>query len=115
MLPYAPAGGPAMARILKGIYAIDFFAPPASARHLGAISSVLVRGPWEQRSTGDWAALRDEFGVTDVIAPRGWQLRLPVVASDDRFVLYRVPARDAAAPGPPAGRAAGGEVPVPAP
>lgn len=91
MLPYAPAGGPAVARIVGEIYGIDFFSPPRSTRNLASIVAEPVRPVWERRDGAQWAELARRFGFTEVIAPPDWVLSLPVVERSDTAVLYRVP------------------------
>jgi hypothetical protein len=91
MLPYAPAGGPELARILDEIYGLDFFAPPASARNKAVVPVDPVKAVWERRSQTEWVAVATRFGVTDVLAPATWRLELPEVAQGAGRVLYRVP------------------------
>ena len=91
MLPYAPAGGPELARILDEIYGLDFFAPPASARNQAVVPVDPVKAVWERRSRTEWVAVATRFGVTDVLVPATWRLELPEVARGAGRVLYRVP------------------------
>lgn len=91
MLPYAPAGGPAVARIAGDLYGIDFFSPPRAMRGLAAIAPEPVRPVWERRDAAAWSELARRFGFTDVIVPPDWTLALPEIARSDVAVLYRVP------------------------
>jgi hypothetical protein len=94
MLPYAPAAGPALAQIVDEVYGLDFFAPPAQALHRATVPELAVRGVWEERSPAEWSALAARFGFRDVITPAGWTLALPVVARNERFAFYRLPASE---------------------
>jgi hypothetical protein len=91
MLPYAPAGGPALAHILDGVYGVDFFAPPESALQSAGVPEEPVRALFERRSAADWSALGAEFGFTQVLVRVPWRLRLPLLARSRDVALYRVP------------------------
>ena len=91
MLPYALAGGPALARILEQVYGVDFFDPPAKALRGAALPEQPTRALWEARSVPEWAALGREFGFTEVLVVGAWQLRLPELARDRQVALYAVP------------------------
>lgn len=91
LLIYAPAGGPAMERILHEVYAIDFFNPPVEARHLAAIPHRLNKPVWEQFSRQKWVEIGRTFNVTQVLTRADWSLDLPIAAEDRRLKLYRVP------------------------
>jgi hypothetical protein len=91
LLTYAPGAGPAMERILHDVYAIDFFNPPAEARHLAAIPHRLNKPVWERYSREKWAEIGRTFNVTQVLTRADWSLDLPVAAEDRRFKLYRIP------------------------
>jgi hypothetical protein len=91
MLPYAPSGGPAVARILGEVYGVDFFAPPHSMRNLAEVAPGPVRPVWAKRDAAQWSDLARRHAFEDVIAPPDWKLALPEVARSDFAVLYRVP------------------------
>jgi hypothetical protein len=91
MLPYALAGGPALARILERVYGIDFFQPPANALHKASLPEQPARALWEARAPSEWQALGREFGFSEVLVVARWRLRLPEVARDRQVALYRVP------------------------
>jgi hypothetical protein len=90
-LPYALAGGPGMARILRDIYDIDFFNPPAEARGIGMIPSAYNRRIWEAYSQDRWQEIRRKYNVTHVMTYNDWALRLPIVAQNARYLLYEIP------------------------
>jgi hypothetical protein len=90
MLPYAPDGSPAVARIVDAVYGVDFFKPPHRSRNLTVVDPDLTWRTWTRRSSEQWRALADRFGFRDVLAPPDWQLDLPIVARSDLAVLYRV-------------------------
>ena len=90
-LPYAVEAGPEMERILRDVYAIDFFHPPEEARRSGSIPLVPNRAAWEGYSWDEWRHIRGTYGVTHVLAYADWNLALPVVARDSELILYRIP------------------------
>jgi hypothetical protein len=93
-LPYALASGTEMERILRDVYAIDFFNPPDEARGSGVIPREANRATWEGYSQEKWRHIGRIYGVTHVLAYPDWQLALPVVARDGAHVLYRIPGTD---------------------
>jgi hypothetical protein len=90
-LAYAPDSGPAIDRILREVYAIDFFDPPETARRRGAIPNAFNREAWEKFPGEKWQQIRQAYGVTEVLTPGDWQLPLAVVARDGSYALYRLP------------------------
>ncbi|HTY16905.1 MAG TPA: hypothetical protein VMH82_04165 [Myxococcota bacterium] len=97
MLPYAADGGPELARILRDVYAVDYFDPPPQARNRAVLPEQPVRSAWEGRSAEGWTELRTRFGASDVLVPSTWRLQLPEVARSDRYALYRIEAAPSAA------------------
>jgi hypothetical protein len=89
MLPYAPDGGPAVARITAEVYGVDFLDPPPPARHQGAIDPRFVQPVWEARSAHEWSRLGERFGFREVLAPADWRLALEPVAKSGELALYR--------------------------
>jgi uncharacterized membrane protein len=89
-LPYAPAAGPEMEKILREVYGIDFFNPPDEAKRRAMIPVYYTKPIWEARSPAEWYALRERFGVTDVMAYADWKLALPEIARNERLVLYQI-------------------------
>ena len=90
-LPYALAAGPEMARILRDIYDIDFFNPPAEAHGIGVIPSSYNRRIWEAYSQERWQEIRHKYNVSQVMTYNDWTLRLPIVAQNARYLLYEIP------------------------
>jgi hypothetical protein len=91
-IPYVPESGPAMNRILKSVYGEDLLAAkPKSWPRGGGLQREAARKLWESREPGEWRALADEFGFTQILTYGGWDLKLPVVARSKRLVLYEVP------------------------
>jgi hypothetical protein len=91
MLPYALEGGPQFDRILREVYGIAFDNPPQEARHRGVLPVEPIRTIWQQRTPEQWAAIAAGFGVSDIVTSADWELQLPEVARNDRFILYRIP------------------------
>jgi hypothetical protein len=90
-LPYALAGGPEMARILKDIYDIDFFNPPPEAHGIGMLPSSYNRRIWESYGRDRWQAIRRAYNVTQVMTYNDWTLSLPIVAQNAHYLLYEIP------------------------
>jgi hypothetical protein len=90
-LPYAIEAGPEMERILRDVYAIDFFHPPEEARGSGIIPRSSNRLVWEGYSEDKWRYIGRTYGVTHVLAYADWNLALPVVTRDNELLLYRIP------------------------
>jgi hypothetical protein len=89
-LTYAPGAGPAMDRILREVYEIDFFNPPAEARQTAAIPHRVNKPVWERRSRRDWEEIGWSFDVSDVLTRADWSLDLPILAESRYFKLYRI-------------------------
>jgi hypothetical protein len=90
-LPYAPESGPAVERILRDVYAIDFFNPPEAARGRGAVPSAINQAAWEKFSVEKWQQVRQAYGVTEVLTPADWQMPLKLIAGDPSHRLYQLP------------------------
>jgi hypothetical protein len=86
-IPYVPEAGPEVVRILRVLYARDYFRP---SDH-GLIDAESVARVWSGRSTGEWRAVARELGFREILVAAGWHLALPEVARSDGYVLYRVP------------------------
>jgi hypothetical protein len=91
-LPYALEGGPVVERILRDIYAIDFFNPPAEARHTGVIPSEYTKSVWEGYPRERWRQIGERYHVTQILTNADWDLDLPTVAQSGSLRLYEVPA-----------------------
>jgi hypothetical protein len=107
-LPYVPESGPRMNYILKRVYGEDILAPrpPGWQMERGGLMEESGRELWEQRTTGEWQALADEFHFTEVLTFSDWKLNLPVIAKTKYVMLYAVPG-DGSAPTPAAAQVAG--------
>ena len=90
LLAYTLEAGPALDKILRRVYGIDLFAPPADAVAMGSIPLITTRMTWEGRGSEEWKAIGAEFGATGVLTYADWQLRLPLVARNDEFAFYRI-------------------------
>ncbi|HRU04745.1 MAG TPA: hypothetical protein P5137_03095 [Candidatus Brocadiia bacterium] len=95
ILPYAPAGGPEMERILRGVYGVSLFSPPPGMRPAAVIPEQPTRALWESRRPEEWRRVAEAFGFTAVMTLAGWRLNLPVTASGGGFTLYAIPPRAA--------------------
>jgi hypothetical protein len=92
-LPYAIESGPTVAGILKTVYDMDLFAPPAAARRGGKIPNAPNREAWERFDLARWQQIRERYDVRDVLTFGDWTLALPVVVSSPGLRLYTIPAR----------------------
>jgi hypothetical protein len=90
-LPYAPESGPAVERILREVYAIDFFNPPQAARGRGAVPNDFNQAAWQGFPGEKWQQIRQAYGVAEVLTPGDWELPLAVVARDGLHTLYQLP------------------------
>jgi hypothetical protein len=90
-LPYAPESGPAMERILRDVYQVDFFHPPIETKGAGAIPHSFNRPVWERYSRDKWREIGREYNVTQVLSRRDYELDLPVTAETAGLRLYRIP------------------------
>ena len=90
-LTYAPETGPGMERILREVYQIDFFNPPAEARRSAAIPHRVNKPIWERYSCWKWVEIGRTFNVTQVLTRADWSLDLPIAAENPGLKLYRIP------------------------
>lgn len=77
-----------MARILRDVYAIDFFHPPRVVRGAGIIPADAHRAAWEQYSRQKWEDIRRAYNVTQVLARADWSLNLRMIAQSGELRLY---------------------------
>jgi len=95
LLVYFPELGPEISLILKEVYGMNLLGkPPKWASPTGGISSIYdpyIKEIWEKRSFAGWKRIRQKFGVSDVIVYRNWNLKLPLIVSNENFILYHIP------------------------
>jgi hypothetical protein len=89
-LPYALESGPAMDAILRDVYGIDLFNPPAEARGIGRVPEHTNRIVWAGYSRDHWREIGHRYGVTQVVTPEGWAIDLDVVVRSAGLVLYEI-------------------------
>jgi hypothetical protein len=90
MVTYAPAALPAMVRAIEDLYGIPFESPRPEHRNLSMLPAAPVKESWERRSPTEWASIAAEFGVTDVLVPASWRIRLPELARSRAFALHSI-------------------------
>ena len=90
-LPYALEASAIAERILRDVYGIDYYTPPADARQGGRIPNQSARATWEGFTLQKWRAVRGAYGVTEVVVPGDWRLDLPEIASGSNVRLYAIP------------------------
>jgi hypothetical protein len=89
ILPYAPEGGPEFERILRDAYGIDFF---TSAPGRAKLEIEPTKTLWESWAPADWARIRNEFNITQVITSADWRLQLPPIRhTSGGLILYQIP------------------------
>ncbi len=88
---YAPASAPAMVRILRDVYGIDFFNPPPEVRSASAVPHALNRAYWAQLTSERWQELRKIYNITQIVTRSDYELNLPVAAQTENLKLYRIP------------------------
>jgi hypothetical protein len=90
-LPYAAESGPAMAQILRDVYDIDLFRPPAEAKGSGVIPHEVNKRAWGKYSRDRWRMIGREYNVSQVLARSDYTIDLPVAAETPSLRLYRIP------------------------
>jgi hypothetical protein len=90
-LPYAIESGPAVDRILRDVYGIDLADPPGDAWGGGRVPNRTSERIWSGFPIEKWRAIRQTYGVTQVMTYGGWQLQLPRAASNGSLTLYTIP------------------------
>jgi hypothetical protein len=91
-LPYVPASGPEMNRILKSIYGEDLLIPRSfNWLKTGGLKRYCGHQTWEAREADEWRRLAREFGFSDVLTYSDWSLKLPVIARSKELTLYHIP------------------------
>ncbi len=88
---YSLEAGPEMERILRDVYGVDLLNPPEEARGAGRIPPIANQKTWEGYSLEKWRAIRQAFGVTQVLTYPDWTLNLPLAAQSRRLLLYNIP------------------------
>jgi hypothetical protein len=91
LLAYTLEAGPVLDPMLKRVYGVDLFDPPAEAAGTGSIPPGYTRGVWTPRPVEEWKAIGREYGVTGVLTYPDWQLQLPLVGRSDEFAYYAIP------------------------
>lgn len=90
-LPYAPESAPVMDRVLRNVYGIDLFNPPAGAAKMAVVPNDYNRTLWQGYSPERWREIKRDYNVSQVMVPADWQLALPIVAQSRQYLLYEIP------------------------
>ena len=98
-LAYVPNSAPKMNEILQRIYGDDLRAPrPAGWVRCGGLMLESGRQLWAEREPEEWIRLAREFGFTDVVTYADWSVKLPLIARDKQYAVYRVPSSEQVRP-----------------
>ncbi len=89
-IPYIPRTTGAVAQIIDKGYGISFSDPPPDMRHGGALPPDGGKQYWAQLSPDDWCRISRDLDVAAVVAPSGWTLSLPRLASGAEFTMYKI-------------------------
>jgi hypothetical protein len=73
------------------VYSIDLFNPPSDARFRGAVPRELNKAAWEGYAPQRWEAIAQQYGVTQVVTPGDWELKLPIAVRNRTFTVYDIP------------------------
>ena len=90
-LAYAPESGPAIARILRDVYGIDFFNPAPEVGRGSAVPHEVSKAYWARLSRAQWLELSRIYNIAQVMARTDYVLDLPIAAETDSLRLYRIP------------------------
>lgn len=90
-LPYAGSTGPLLNDVLREFYGVDILAPPPGLVPSGQIPVEPTRSLWESRTSGEWSSVAVRRGVRDILTPSNWDLKIPVVAENEYYALFRIP------------------------
>jgi hypothetical protein len=90
-LPYSLEAAPQTDRILREVYSVDLFNPPAEARLAGVVPTRLNKAAWESFTEERWQAIARDYGVTQVVTPQRWNLKLPVSGQNRSVTVYDIP------------------------
>ncbi len=92
VISYVPAMGPLIDKAVKEVYGIELLNPPKITVLTGQHPIALNQAVWETRSAEQWRQIRNKYGITDILTYANWKLKLPVVLSDGKYIIYRIPA-----------------------
>jgi hypothetical protein len=88
---YSQGSAPAMEEIFKRVYGRTLLRQRAKDEPI-SINQFLIPENWENFSMADWQAIKRDYGVTDVLVPYGYPVRLPFVAGiPSYFSAYHIP------------------------
>jgi hypothetical protein len=90
VLPYQPAAGAAIVRILRDLYETDLLRPPPGMRPEGRVPPAAYREAWERRSWQEWERLARDFGFGRVLTDAGWRLNLRRLAESHGLQVFAV-------------------------
>ena len=90
-LPYSLESIETLDEILKKVYGIDLLNPPSCHYPHLEIQPQLYKQLWQERTVQQWQIIRSHFNVTDVVTRTDWRLSLPIVATNDEYILYEIP------------------------
>jgi hypothetical protein len=87
---YVPESGPELNKILRQVYGFDLLKPPPEKyRNRGAIPKI-HKDLWEHRTLKQWRDIKKRYGVFDILTHSDWNLNLPIVIQNEKYMLYYI-------------------------
>jgi hypothetical protein len=90
-VPYQPYTIAAVARIIEQGYGIPFADPPPDLPRNAPLPDDAGRVYWAQLAPNDWCQMSGSLGVTAVVAPHDWIVKLPPSVTGPEFTYYKLP------------------------
>jgi hypothetical protein len=87
---YIPQAAGAAARIVTEGYGIPFTDPPPETLHAARLPVDAGRVYWAGLSGDDWCRISRDLGITALVAPTDWPVKLPTRVRGPELTLYTV-------------------------
>jgi hypothetical protein len=87
---YIPQAAGAAARIVTEGYGIPFSDPPLEILHAARLPADAGRVYWANLSGDEWCKISRNLGVTALVAPTDWPVKLPALVRGPELTLYTV-------------------------
>jgi hypothetical protein len=87
---YIPQAAGRSARIVTEGYGIPFSDPPPEILHAARLPVDAGRDYWAGLSGDDWCRISNDLGITALVAPKDWPVKLPALVRGPELTLYTV-------------------------